>query len=72
MKAYEIPVKVTPEGKVELPDALLASLPRNQTIRVIILVPEPSDQEENAAWSSLTAEQFLAGYSETDSIYDRV
>ena len=72
MKAYEIPVKVTPEGKVELPDALLASLPRNQTIRVIILVPEPADQEENAAWSHLTTERFLAGYSEIDSIYDRV
>ena len=72
MKAYEIPVKVTPEGKVELPAALLASLPRNQTIRVIILVPEPADQEENAAWPRLTTDQFLAGYSETDSIYDRV
>ena len=70
MKAYEIPVKVTAEGKVELPDALLASLPRNQVVRVIILVPEPLDQEEEA-WADLAAAQFLAGYSEADSIYDR-
>ena len=28
--------------------------------------------EEQAAWSRLTAEQFFAGYSEADSIYDRI
>ena len=28
--------------------------------------------EEQAAWFRLTAEQFLAGYSEADSIYDRI
>jgi len=72
MKAYEILVKVTEEGKIELPDALLASLPRHQTVRVIILVPEPADQEaEDAAWSHLAAAQFLAGYGKTDSIYDK-
>lgn len=71
MKAYETPAKVTEEGRIELPDALLAVLPRNQTIRVIILVPESADREENAAWSRLAAEQFLAGYSEADSIYNQ-
>ena len=28
--------------------------------------------EEQTVWSCLTAEQFFAGYSEADSIYDRV
>jgi len=37
MKAYELPVKVTPEGELELPETLLALLPRDQIIRVIIL-----------------------------------
>ncbi len=72
MKAYDIPLKVTAEGKIELPDALLALLPHGQTVRAIILVPEPADHEENAAWSRLTAAQFMAGYSEADSIYDGV
>jgi hypothetical protein len=72
MKAYEIPLKVTAEGKIELPEALLALLPHGQTVRAIILVPEPADDEENSAWSELTAAQFLAGYSEADSIYDGV
>ena len=71
MKAYELPVKVTTEGTIELPDALLESLPRDQMIRIIILVPESSVLAEQAEWSSLTATQFLAGYSDTDSIYDR-
>jgi hypothetical protein len=72
MKAYEIPIKVTKEGKIELLDALLELLPREQVVRVIILVPEPTDAEEQAAWSRLTAEQFFAGYSKADSIYDRI
>jgi len=72
MKAYEIPVKVTRKGRIESLDALLELLPRDQVVRVIVLVPEPTDVEEQAAWSRLTAEQFLAGYSEADSIYDRI
>lgn len=71
MKAYEIPMKVSAEGRLELPDALLTLLPREQVVRVLILVPETTEQEENALWPRLTAEQFLAGYSEVDSIYDR-
>jgi len=72
MKAYELPVKVTPEGKLELPEALLALLPREQVVRVIFLVPEPEDSEEHTMWSRLTVEQFFAEYSEADAIYDRI
>jgi hypothetical protein len=72
MKAYEFPVKVTAEGKFELPEAFLALLPREQVVRVIIMIPEPTDSEERAMWSRLTAEQFFVGYSEADSIYDSV
>jgi hypothetical protein len=72
MKAYEFPVKVTPDGKLALPDTLLKLLPNNQVVRIILLVSEPTDVEEQAAWSQLTSEQFLAGYSEADTIYDRI
>jgi len=58
------------EGEIELMDALLELLPRDQIVRVTILAPEPTDAEEHAAWSRLMAEQFFAGYSEADSIYD--
>ncbi len=71
MKTYEVPLKITPEGKVEFPEDFLSSLPREQEIRVIVLVPEPGDLKEHGSWARLTAEQFFAGYNEADSIYDR-
>jgi len=70
MKAYEFPVKITPDGKIELPDKLSKLLPSNQT--VIILINEQTDIDEQINWSRMTAEQFLAGYSEADAIYDRL
>ena len=72
MKAYEFPTTVAPDGRLELPETLLRLLPGNQEIRVIILVNESTDLEEHAAWARLTAEQFWAGYSEVDTVYDRV
>jgi len=71
MRAYEIPARVTPEGKLELPDALLKLLPSNQVVRVLILFDDTRDVEE-AAWSRLAAEQFLAGYSDADAVCDKV
>lgn len=71
MKAYELPVKVTSEGKLDIPPTFSEMLPRGQVVRLIVLVSEPSDVHEPADWSRLTAEQFLAGYAEADAIYDK-
>lgn len=71
MKAYEAIAKVTSEGKLELPDSVLQLLPSNQVVKVIVLVSEQTDKSEQAAWSHITAEQFLAGYEQADTIYDR-
>jgi len=72
MRAYEFTVKVAPDGSLTLPDSLPRLLQGYQVVRVIVLVSEPTDIEEQAAWSQLTAEQFFAGYSEADAIYDRL
>ncbi len=73
MKAYEFPAKVTTEGKIELPDTVLQQLPHNQQVKVIILVNEPSeDEEDDKAWHRLATEQLLKGYSEEDAIYDTI
>jgi hypothetical protein len=72
MRAYEFPTKITSEGNLQLPDALQRQLPNDQEIRVIILVPESTDTAEDANWERLTAEQFLAGYDETDAVYDNI
>lgn len=71
MKAYEVSVKVTPQGQLELPAALLKALPRGKVVRVIILIDGSAGADEEAAWAHLTAEQFLSGYGEADAIYDR-
>lgn len=72
MKAYEFPVTVTANGRLVWPDSLIQILPSNQVVRVIVLVSEPTDTQEKAAWSQLTTEQFFAGYSAADAIYDRL
>jgi hypothetical protein len=71
MKAYEFPAQVTTEGKIELPDTILQQLSHNQQVKVIILVNEPrEDEEDDKAWNRLASEQLLKGYSEEDAIYD--
>ncbi|MEH2327070.1 MAG: hypothetical protein V7K32_26615 [Nostoc sp.] len=73
MKAYEFPANVTTEGKIELPNAILQQLTNNQQVKVIILVNEPTEQEEEeATWHRLAAEQLLKGYSQDDAIYDTI
>jgi hypothetical protein len=72
MKAYEFPCKVTSEGRLELPNALTKLLPANQVLRVIILLSEPTEREDEEVWARLTAEQFLTGYSAADAVYDEI
>ena len=68
MKAYEWPATVTREGTLKLPKETALVLPRERFVRVIVLVPESTDNppsaSEETAWSNLTAQQFLAGYSD--------
>lgn len=72
MKAYEFFGKVTNEGKIELPNTILQKLAHNQQVKVIILVNEPSIDEEDKAWHRLATEELLKGYSTEDSIYDTI
>ena len=71
MKAYEFPAKVTREGRLEIPAPIRERLQAEQAVRVIVLVYEPNEVSEQADWERLTAEQFLAGYSDADAIYDQ-
>jgi hypothetical protein len=71
MKAYELPAKITPEGNLELPERLRRLLPAGSAARVIVLIPDPADADEQNAWERLTADQFCAGYAAADAVYDR-
>jgi hypothetical protein len=71
MRAYELPAKMTPEGNLELPDVVRRLLPTSKAARVIVLIPESDDAEEQGAWQRLTADQFCSGYAAADAVYDR-
>lgn len=67
MRALEFVTRLDENSTLEVPSEVLDQIRQGQAIRVILLVPEANDEEE---WATLTAEQFLAGYAESDSIYD--
>jgi hypothetical protein len=69
MKALEFETTLTPDSSLKVPESLAAQIPKQEAVRVIVLLPESRD---DADWQQLTYEQFLAGYSEHDSIYDAV
>jgi hypothetical protein len=56
-----------PDESLEVPRDVALQIPKDQTVQVVVLFPESS---EDAEWRRLTSEQFLRGYSEGDSIYD--
>ncbi|MEX0268341.1 hypothetical protein AB3R30_04300 [Leptolyngbyaceae cyanobacterium UHCC 1019] len=70
MRAYEFPAKVTADGQLELPPELQVRLRHRPSVRVIVLLDESDDESEN--WATITAKQFLSGYSAADEVYDRL
>ena len=70
MNAYEFQATVMPDHKLSIPDTLFGKFETHKTIRVIVLINESADEEH--AWAHLTAEQFLAGYDDSDAVYDQL
>ena len=68
MKAYEFAGEVMADGQLKLPESALAQLAGHHAVKVIVLVQDTL--EEEAEWRAMAAEQFLAGYSEADAVYD--
>jgi len=66
MKAFELPVKVDAHGKIELPASLARLLKQHPSARMILLIEE----DDERAWSKAARATFLAGYADTDSVYD--
>ena len=72
MKAIEFNTKLENAKSITIPIKLqkeLESVTRGD-VRVILLLPDELP-EENAIFQSLATDQFLKGYSESDSIYDQ-
>ena len=68
MKAVEFKSQLK-NKTIQIPDSLSSELSGGKEIRVIVLYEEEENQGETD-FQNLVREQFLAGYSESDSIYD--
>jgi len=69
MKALEFEAQVNPDHTLAIPTSIAAEIPSGKPVRILILVP---DSSEDAEWERLTAEQFLKGYADSDAIYDQL
>ncbi len=69
MKAVAFETQVHADQTLPIPSSVAAELPTGQTVRVLVLLPDSSD---DADWERLTAEQFLKGYADSDAIYDQL
>ena len=69
MKALEFQACLSSDDTLKVPPNVADQIGREQSVRVILLVP---DQTEDRDWAQLTAQQFLKGYAEGDAIYDKL
>jgi hypothetical protein len=69
MKALEFETTLSEDANLKVPENLAGQIPREEAVRVIVLLPESAEDED---WQRLASEQLLSGYSESDSIYDAV
>ena len=68
MKALEFKARMK-NNTIRVPDNLTGELSGEKNFRVIVLLEELENKEEDE-FIALAQEQFLNGYSESDSIYD--
>jgi len=69
VKALEFETKLGTDANLKVPEDIASQIPKEELVRVIVLLPEDADE---ADWRRFTNEQFLRGYSESDSAYDTV
>ncbi len=72
MKAHDLLLQLTEEGKLELPTELADKLPRNELLRIVIMMPGGCEDREDEMWRRLASERLFTEYSEADSIYDTI
>ena len=70
MKALEFQTIIDTLKNIHIPKNYQSILKRRQKIRVILLLNEEQENEEENTWKDITNKQFLSGYSNKDAIYD--
>jgi hypothetical protein len=57
---------------LDMPANVVAELPTDRPVRVLILVEDETTEEEaEGAWKQMAAEQFFKGEEHFDGLYDR-
>ncbi len=69
MLTHEFEARINPDHTLAVPDEIAAHIPVGQTIRVIVVLHDPTEEED---WRRLALEQFFKGYAEGDAIYDEL
>ena len=69
MKAVTFESELRTDHTLIVPEGVIERIPRGQTLRVLVLVPENA---EDRAWEQLAAADFGMGYAESDAIYDQL
>jgi hypothetical protein len=69
MKAIEFQSEMRPDHTLRVPDNLVSSIPCGQSLRVLVLLAEDT---EDATWEQLAATDFGMGYADSDAIYDEL
>jgi len=71
VQVIEYKTTVTDKNIIEIPKEYQKYLTgNNKSVRIMILIDDIVD--EDALWSKVSTEQFIQGYSESDSIYDKL
>ena len=69
MKALEFDSSVSSDQSLPVPPEIARQLPAGSPVRVILLIPEDS---EDTQWSRLAESEFFAGYAPEDGVYDHL
>jgi hypothetical protein len=69
MKKLEFQAQLNADHTLTVPPGIEREIPGDEAVRVVLLVPEAA---EDQSWAALTVDQFLAGYSDGNAIYDQL
>lgn len=70
MKAYEITFRIDKRNKILFPENLIKVLPKEEDIRAIVLLSEPSEKEFRAEMQTIQGQEYGYSYINTDAVYD--
>lgn len=70
MKAYEITFRIDKRNKIQFPENLIKVLPKEEDIRAIVLMNEPSEKEFRTEMQTIQGQEYGYSYINTDAVYD--